>query len=223
MIMKKLMDNLYLIRINKNKRPATVNYLPGEKVYEETVIKHKGIELRVWDPFRSKFAAAIVKGYRNIPFDKNSHMLYLGAANGTTISHFSDIITNGLLYGIEFSFRAMRDLKMLSEKRQNIIPVLADARKPETYQDIVSNVNIIYQDIAQPDQAEILLKNIDYYMESGIAILMVKARSSDVTRKPSDVFREEAEKLKDAGLKIIENRKLSPFEKDHAMIVAEIR
>lgn len=50
------------------------------------------IEYRVWNPFRSKLAAAIVGGVGNIYMPPGSKVLYLGAANGTTVSHVSDIV-----------------------------------------------------------------------------------------------------------------------------------
>ena len=50
------------------------------------------IEYRVWNPFRSKLAAAIVGGVGNIYMPPGCKVLYLGAANGTTVSHVSDVI-----------------------------------------------------------------------------------------------------------------------------------
>jgi fibrillarin-like rRNA methylase len=50
------------------------------------------IEYRVWNPFRSKIAAAIVGGIENIYFKPGSKLLYLGAASGTTVSHCSDLV-----------------------------------------------------------------------------------------------------------------------------------
>jgi len=50
------------------------------------------IEYRVWNPFRSKLAAAIIGGVENIWIKPNSRVLYLGAASGTSVSHVSDII-----------------------------------------------------------------------------------------------------------------------------------
>ena len=50
------------------------------------------IEYRVWNPFRSKLAAAIVGGVDKIHIKPGSKVLYLGAASGTTVSHVSDIV-----------------------------------------------------------------------------------------------------------------------------------
>ena len=49
-------------------------------------------EYRVWNAFRSKLGACIVNGVNNIYMKPGSKVLYLGAANGTTVSHVSDLI-----------------------------------------------------------------------------------------------------------------------------------
>lgn len=50
------------------------------------------IEYRVWNPFRSKLAAAILGGVDNIWIVPGAKVLYLGAASGTTVSHVSDLV-----------------------------------------------------------------------------------------------------------------------------------
>ena len=50
------------------------------------------IEYRVWNPFRSKLAAAILGGVEKIHMMPGAKVLYLGAASGTTVSHVSDIL-----------------------------------------------------------------------------------------------------------------------------------
>ncbi len=50
------------------------------------------IEYRVWNPFRSKLAAAILGGVEKIHIQPGAKVLYLGAASGTTVSHVADIV-----------------------------------------------------------------------------------------------------------------------------------
>ena len=50
------------------------------------------VEYRVWNPFRSKLAAAILGGVDKIHIHPGSKVLYLGAASGTTVSHVADIV-----------------------------------------------------------------------------------------------------------------------------------
>lgn len=56
------------------------------------------IEYRVWNPFRSKLAAAILGGVDQIHMPPGSKVLYLGAASGTTVSHVADVVGPVSLY-----------------------------------------------------------------------------------------------------------------------------
>ena len=199
----------------------TKSLVPGKRVYGENLKREKGVEYREWDQNRSKLAAALMKGISQIGIKESDRVLYLGAASGTTVSHVSDIVgKNGFIYAIDFAPRVVRDLTFLAEDRKNIAPMLADASKPETYYKNISKVDIIYQDIAQREQAEIFLGNFKFLKKDGIALLCVKARSVDVARKPKQVFKEMREKL-EKEVKIVDYRELDPFEKDHCIFVCK--
>jgi len=189
------------------------------KIYNEKFVNYKGKQLRSWNPYRSKLAAAILKGFR-IKIESNQNFLYLGAAMGTTVSHISDIVKDGFVFSVESSPVAVKKLIKTCEKRKNIIPILGDANHPDRYSSIVSIVDFIYQDISQRNQADIFIKNISrYLMKKGEGILMVKARSIDVSLKPKDAYNLVCSELKSNGLKIIDMIDLRPYVKDHAMIV----
>jgi fibrillarin-like pre-rRNA processing protein len=191
----------------------------GVKVYNEQLISEDENEYRSWNPFRSKLAAALLKGLKvDIPVD--AQILYLGAATGTTVSHLSDIITDGTLYAVESSPVAVMSLLKVSEKRPNIIPILADANHPERYQSIVPPVDIIYQDISQRNQADIFTRNSEAYGKTnGTGIMMVKARSIDVSLKPRQAYELVCDYLKKRRFTITKTIELAPFEKDHAAIL----
>jgi fibrillarin-like pre-rRNA processing protein len=177
---------------------------------------------RIWDPNRSKLAVLLLKlkGRMDAGLRQNSKVLYLGAATGTTVSHISDILDDGIIYAVEFSPRAMRDLLRLSESRENVVPILADAARPELYCDLVEPVDIIYQDVAQRNQAEIAACNAARYLSpGGTLVLMMKTRSIDVTAPPIEVLKNEVERLK--GLKAIEILDLLPFHQDHWAVIAK--
>lgn len=203
-----------------DKRIATKNLVPGKKVYDEKLIRTNEGELRIWDPFRSKLAGAIRKGMKNFPFKKDSSVLYLGASTGTTISHLSDITTEGDIYAVEFSPTLFKSLFALCELRENIVPIHADARKPDEYSD-VGKVDVIYQDVAQPDQADILIKNAKMFLKkNGIAMITIKSQSIDVTKKPTDVFEQVLKELEQC-FEVLEQYKLEPFDKEHLFVVLE--
>jgi fibrillarin-like pre-rRNA processing protein len=207
-----------------NNRLATRNLAPGKRVYGENLRTIDGVEYRIWNPRRSKLAAALYRGLRNFPVGRKSKILYLGAASGTTASHFSDIAPEGLVFSVEFSPRSFLKLMYLCRERRNMIPLLCDARRPESYQSLMEKCDLIYQDLAQPLQGEILISNSHFYLrERGHVMLMVKARSIDVRKPPRRLYSREAGKLKKDGFKVLEILELSPYEKDHALILARSR
>lgn len=203
------------------RRLLTRNLAPGRRVYNEDLVLRGGAEYRTWDPFRSKLAAAILKGLPSDVVNPGSRVLYLGASTGTTVSHVSDLVgERGVVVGVEFSPRVAREfVEKVARERKNVIPFVADARDPSRYS--VTKVDLVYCDIAQPDQTEIALANCSALLEEGgTLLLVVKARSIDVLKDPGRVFAEEKEKLQKAGLAVLSVTELSPFEKDHALIHA---
>ncbi len=199
---------------------ATVNLAPGAQVYGERLLMIQNVEYRLWDPHRSKLAAAILKGIKEAPISSDKKVLYLGAASGTTASHAADLVgISGLVYCVEISSRPLRDLLVVCNRRTNMVPLLADARQPGSYCALVEKADVIYQDVAQPDQTDILLANVKAFLrEGGHAVLALKARSIDVTKEPREIFNDEMEKL-EKELEIIDAKILDPYEKDHAMLV----
>jgi fibrillarin-like pre-rRNA processing protein len=191
----------------------------GRKVYNEKILKYKGIEFRSWNPYRSKLSAAILNGL-DLKIDSDFKVLYLGAATGTTVSHISDILKDGFVFSVEKSPIAAKDLLNLSEKRKNIIPILEDAFHPDRYSTITPHVDLIYQDISQRNQAEIFILNVKRYLKKKCTgILMVKARNVDVSLNPEKAYALVCSKLEESGLKIKEKIDLKPYEKDHAAII----
>jgi len=206
------------------RRLATKNFAPGTNVYSERLVRFKNIEYRLWDPFRSKLAAAILKGLETVPIQPAHKVLYLGAASGTTASHVSDIVgEKGHVYCIEFASRVIRELvNNVCAFRLNMSPILADARVPERYSMLVEKVDDVYCDIAQPEQARVLADNIDLFLvDGGWIMLAIKAQSIDVTKDPSEVYKREIETLENRGFRIEEVVHLEPYDKAHVMIVAQ--
>eukprot|EP00871_Galdieria_phlegrea_P001154 jgi/Galph1/2039/GphlegSOOS_G700.1 len=211
---------------------CTRNLAPGESVYGEKRISvelenpsdptmKEKIEYRVWNPFRSKLAAAILGGVDNIHIKPGSKVLYLGAASGTTVSHVSDIVGNdGIVYAVEFSQRSGRDLLNVAKRRTNIVPIIEDARYPARYRMLVSMIDVIFADVAQPDQARIVAINAHQFLKTGgHFVISVKANCIDSTVEPALVFAREVEKLKQENLRPVEQITLEPYERDHAVIV----
>jgi len=204
---------------------VTKNLVVGESVYGEKRITVEGtegkVEYRVWNPFRSKIAAAIVGGIENIWISPGKKVLYLGAASGTTVSHCSDIVgPTGVVYAVEFSHRSGRDLINVAKKRVNIIPIIEDARHPQKYRMLVGMVDVLFADVAQPDQARILALNAHHFLKNGgNFVISIKANCIDSTANPEVVFAKEVKKLQEEGFKPAEQITLEPYERDHAVVV----
>jgi len=205
---------------------ATLNLTPGRSVYGERLLRVDDREYRLWDPFRSKLAAAIIKGAKHRLTATGGRVLYLGAATGTTASHVSDIVgPSGFVYCVEFAPRAMRELvNNVCNHRLNMLPIMEDARLPERYRLVVSAVDAVYCDVAQQEQAKILADNADLYLKSGGRVMLaVKARSIDAVRALDEIFRSETEKLQTRGFEIDQAIRLAPYDRAHVMLVAAKR
>ena len=216
---------IFWIKAEGERKLATENLVPGNQVYKEKLIIKKGIEYRLWDPFRSKLAAAIMNNLEIFPFENKTKILYLGASTGTTVSHISDIIgPSGIIFGVEHASRVARDfLDRVASHRTNIIPILQDARKPKEYFSVFGKVDVVYVDIAQPDQTKIAIDNCNIYLKkNGYFFLVIKTRSIDVTKSPKKIIEEEKEKLRNS-FEILQSIDLHPYDKDHAIVIAKMK
>jgi len=215
-------QTFFWIQVEGEKKIATQNLVPGNQVYNEKLVQSKGVEYRVWNPFRSKLAAAIINGLKDFPFNQKSDVLYLGVSTGTTISHISDIVSQGgTIFGIEHASRVARDfLDRVESHRKNIVPIIQDARRPEEFFSVYKKVDIVYVDIAQPEQTNIAIENCRLYLKSGgYLFLVIKTRSIDVVKDPKRVIKDEIKKL-DTLFEIKQTIDLHPYDKDHAMVIA---
>lgn len=218
----KNVDAISYVTVNGKSHIATINLLKGITLYGEKLISRNGSEYRTWDPFRSKLAAAYINGLE-FDFLNVKNILYLGASTGTTVSHLSDIIGySGKVFAVESSARVARELiSNVSSKRTNVIPIIEDARKPRSYFSIYDKMDLVYCDIAQPDQTTIAIDNCKIYLKEGKPMLLViKTRSIDVTMSPKNVISQEIKKLESHSFEIKQKIDLAPFDKDHAMIKA---
>lgn len=222
-------EGIFIAR-GKEDALVTRNMAPGESVYGEKRIQVEAaegdkVEYRVWNPFRSKLAAAVLGGVDNIWIKPGAKVLYLGAANGTSVSHVSDIVgPTGAVYAVEFSHRSGRDLVNMAKKRPNVVPIIEDARRPERYRMIVPMVDVVFADVAQPDQARgarlgtprvtayrvrlltagalaaaqarIVGHNAEFFLKTGgHYVISIKASCIDSTVPAEAVFAREVKKL----------------------------
>ncbi|MFA1610275.1 fibrillarin-like rRNA/tRNA 2'-O-methyltransferase [Halobellus rubicundus] len=173
---------------------------------------------RAWDPGRSKLGAMLELGM-DLGLDGGERVLYLGAASGTTVSHVADFA--GPTYAVEFAPRPARDLVGVAEDRDNLFPLLKDAREPETYAHVVeSDLDCLIQDVATRGQSTVAVRNRQFLAPDGRLLAAIKARSEDVLVDPSEVFGDVLDELRE-GYRILETERLDRFHDDHLAVVAE--
>lgn len=201
----------------------TKNLDKGNRIYGEKLVLYKGIEYREWDPYRSKLAALLLESPMSNFLSEDLNCLYLGASSGTTVSHISDIAESGVIYSVEFAERSIRQLIQNTSRRKNIIPILEDARYPQNYaKSIFSNIDLIYQDVSQPNQAEIALTNCNYYLKkNGLLILAIKSQSIDSIQKSEIIYAQEKKVLEKAGYNILESINIHKYAANHIALIVK--
>ena len=101
------------------------------------------------------------------------------------------------MFAVEFSHRSGRDLINVAKKRTNIIPIIEDARHPHKYRMLVGQlsnwgqddgcrighqlespigmVDVVFADVAQPDQARIVAINAHNFLKNqGHFVISIK-------------------------------------------------
>ena len=188
----------------------------GEKILT------KGKNIEEWNPFKSKPAAAILNGLQNFPVKKAQKILYLGAAHGTTISHFSNIVGDrGIIYGVEFSSKIISKLVEKAKTKKNVVPLLEDARFPENY-GWIGKVELVYEDVAQRDQVSILKRNKVFLEKGELIIITLKAKAIDSVKDVKEIYKEVVGELSE-DFEIAETVDLEPYEHDHLFIVGKVK
>lgn len=221
---------IFVARGQNDDMLMTLNLTPGESVYGEKKVEieigeGEKKEYRQWNPFRSKLASAILGGVKNIYMVPGSKVLYLGAASGTTVSHVADLVgPTGCVYAVEFSHRVGRELMEVAKKRTNVVPIIEDARKPQKYRMLVPMVDVLFADVAQPDQARILAMNAHYFLKNGGGfVISIKANCIDSTAPAEHVFAQQVVELKKQQFRPKEQISLEPYERDHAVVTGLYR
>jgi fibrillarin-like pre-rRNA processing protein len=194
-------------------------------VYGERWTTVGGRTYRSFEPARSKLAAGLARGWDGPLPSAGERWLYLGAASGTTASHVADLLgSGGRLYAVERSLRPFARLLAVAERWPNLLPLLADARGPERYADVVPIIDGLYADIAQPDQVEIVLANARYFLRDGRGGLVVALKTSSMGRDaaaPAHLRRAEA--TLSAEFDLVPAVRLDPFYRSHYLIGGQLR
>jgi fibrillarin-like pre-rRNA processing protein len=214
--MKKIFDGIY----SDGKNIYTKNLVLGKKVYGEKIVREGGEEFREWDPYRSKYGAGIKKGLKKSIFFNGCTAIYLGSAEGTTVSHVSDIVEEkGAIFCIDVSEIAMNKLTKLAEERENIYPILSDAQMTENYKEYFeTKADAMFQDISQRNQADIFVRNSKFLKKGGLGALALKTKSISQSNLKEDILKSEINIL-EKEFEILQTILIEPYEKHHYLIL----
>jgi fibrillarin-like pre-rRNA processing protein len=216
--MKQIFEGIYF----EGKSIFTKNLLPGRKVYGERLISENGIEYREWDAHRSKYGAALKNGIKQNIFENGKNVLYLGSAEGTTVSHVSDIVgIKGAIFCVDVSEIAMQKLSRLAEERENLFPIISDAQLVNNYKEYFSEkADAMFQDISQRNQADIFVRNAQLVKKGALCAIAIKTRSISQFDSPEETLQKE-KKILDTEFEIIQVVNLEPYEKEHYLVLCK--
>ncbi len=174
-----------------------------------------------WQPERSKIKAAIENGLSE-SYLKVNKILYLGAAHGYTITHLYDQYTNQVeIYAVEKSPEMMRAFMPVVQDLPTVLPVLADANAPDSFAHYIdTDVDVVFQDIAQKDQVGIFLANCKRFLSThGVGLLALKAPAVNSSAEPAAIFAETRERLEQESMTVVQEISLEPHQKHHRLYV----
>ncbi len=183
----------------------------GKSIYGEQVLSKGGKFFRLFSPLRSKLSSSLKLGLKP-DIRKEDHTLYLGAGAGTTVSHLADSLSSGIILAVEISPSPFIKLMSLSRIKDNVYPIVADAQRPEMFGLFVDRVDSVYQDISQPNQVEIFVKNMDFF-NARRGLLMLKTHSL----RSNFSVDQEIRKVKE-NFKILQIKDISRFHRGHYAI-----
>ena len=126
--------------------------------------------------------------------------------------------------GEEEKKRKMDSFFSFFRSRKDILSTLKTLKKQFRYRMLVPMVDVVFADVAQPDQARIVGTNAASFLKNGGAfVISIKASCIDSTAAPEAVFAREVKKLVELQLKPKEQVTLEPYERDHAVVVGVFR
>jgi rRNA 2'-O-methyltransferase fibrillarin len=83
--------------------------------------------------------------------------------------------------------------------------IVEDARYPQRYRMLLSLVDVVFADIAQPDQARIVAINAHQFLKNGgHAVISIKANCIDSLVPAEVVFANEVKKIREEKFKPLE-------------------
>lgn len=170
-----------------------------------------------WDPYKSKWKAALEKGL-DINLKDNDNVLYLGASSGTTVRQVSKL-TKGIIFAVENSPEMAIELIKLAESTTNIAPIFCDARDVSFIKRSLfdKKINVLFQDIPCTDQVEMLVHASELVEKEALILFSLKTQS--ISQQPAQITFQEVELKLKQHFKIVSRIKLEPYHKKHYFFI----
>ena len=203
------------------KKIATLNLSVGSKEKDEGIIKMNGNEYRIWKPYRSKLAAAIINGMEIFPILKKSKILYFDATMENTASYISDIVGNdGKIFVVVNSNKPSNFMQKMVDKRSNVT-MIHHTENLAQHKSINDKVDVIYMNVSDKNNLDIAILNSKAYLkDGGYLLLVVKTADISVNKYGAEPENNQRKKIR-MLFEMIQEINLADFFKDNTMIVAK--
>ena len=230
---------IFQIQIGNEEQLATKNMVKGTKTRKEKIVIVNNEEFLEWNPYKSKFAAAIRNGLQIIPIIKNSKVVCINLPEESTILHISNIVgSGGSVFVIDVNKNKKSFLNKLVNTHKNIIPIYDTVDELSFSSSITGKVDALYVDIPESEQIETivekygsLLKNEGFLMliakkddnaiiENDIAGWMAEQRAGlNKIREITTKLKSQFEIIQEINLGL--NYGMRPYHKFYAFILAQ--
>ena len=179
-----------------------------------TLNKSKENKYRIWKPYRSKLAAAIINGIEIFPILKKSKILYYDTFMENTVNHISDIIgMDGKIF-IPKNYVHSNFLQNINSNVTNIL-IINDIKKST-----IDNVDVLYVDALDKNFLDIVINSKVHLKNDGYLMLVIKTDEIFENKSSSGQQKDRYKKIKSL-FSIIQEINLAVFFSGQTMLIAK--
>ena len=221
--MKLKEDVIFWVTIRNEKKLATLSNVSTNQDYKENLVEMNGKYYSIWNPHMSKIAAAIINGMEIFPILKKTKILYVDPNAEKTVKHISNIVgNNGKIFVVRDVMKNSKNLlEQIVKNRSNIFAIVPDKTNTGRLTGMTEMMDVIYIDIAEHNQTEIIIQNCKNHLKiGGFLMLIVPTKNIDFANNPSKKNQEERKKLQ-TSFDIIQEINLTDFFKEYSIVIAK--
>ena len=170
-------------------------------------------EYRVWKPYRSKLAAAIINGIEIFPILKKSKIIYFGTLENT-INHISDIV------GAEGEIFVAKNNESTDFLKKTNVDVTNISFIDDIKKSTVDCVDTLYVDVLDQSCLDTVINSKAYLKDDGYIMLVIKTEDMLENNDSNELQNNVYKKIK-SMFTIIQEINLTPFFKEQVMLIAK--